>query len=919
MNRMTDQLRSQTGKADNLNSKPRFFITAHPDEQSEHLDHIIKLLQDQQDCIVYYFDVEQSGAQIPPGEQRHKVSEERIAEVLGDMQLVVAVVTKKFLAEPNPAMDSIIPYALGHGIPVLPLMMEADPAKRYQKKFGDLQFLVPDDPDPTAIPFPQKLSSFLSEVIVSDETAQKVRDAFDALVFLSYRKKDREYARELMRMIHRNPRYRDIAFWYDEFLVPGEDFNKGINKALDESDLFTMVVTPNLLEDPNFVMYHEYPAARDAGKRIFPVIMKELSADEKAELTKRYQGIPESADGDGSPHWDDALAKQMQRLALKTGTRTGTGDMQHTFLIGLAYLDGINMEVDLEKGVAMITEAAEAGLEEAMRKLSSMYNTGKGVPRSVNKAADWQKELCHSLEERYRKNRSDENLQALCKEQNILGNRLHRARRVAELYACIYDQKTWMEEAAERKLPGSRHDLAVCLSKLGEVGSGVGETWKGVKYCGQAIEIFRSLQEEDPTDSARCDLYIACRYQASIYGKRQDWEEALAAYRAAREPLMELQTEEYRDSLSKDMTALWNEEGDILHNLHRADEAAEAYEKAREYAETAYTKQKTPAGRRSLISTYDTLMRQYNRTGKKEKAKEYCLRAIELLKEELEEARENGLRLNGLYSELGDFYDWLGDRTSAIRCYRDCLETPEEDPDGAQARETRTNAQYDLFILLYNTGHKEEAAEFFRQMRENLAKLYEDTRNPEYLERLANRLENEAGYQDDDKTDIRMLEEVFDMRQQLWNIMGNLDYRVRREALRNRLNRLYEMFPEKKLPWVMICDDSEPERDWKLGHMPMDGFRALMVPLSMDWSRQCSEIEPDIVVLEIKSYSTQLMNDLKSELHHSRSGPAFLLVGDRAAQDKLEEGVRMGARGYLLKPITMEQLQRKLKEILEQK
>ena len=70
----------------------------------------------------------------------------------------------------------------------------------------------------------------------------------------------------------------------------------------------------------------------------------------------------------GDRAWEKALHKKLKKFVL----RTSENDPQHTFLIGLAYLDGINMEVDPEKAVQLITEAGNAGLEEAMRKLSSI-------------------------------------------------------------------------------------------------------------------------------------------------------------------------------------------------------------------------------------------------------------------------------------------------------------------------------------------------------------------------------------------------------------------------------------------------------------------------------------------------------------------------------------------------------------------
>lgn len=73
-----------------------------------------------------------------------------------------------------------------------------------------------------------------------------------------------------MRLIHENDFCRNIAIWYDEYLTPGENFNNAIAKALQKSELFTLVVTPNLVNEPNYVMEHEYPAARDSGKPILP-------------------------------------------------------------------------------------------------------------------------------------------------------------------------------------------------------------------------------------------------------------------------------------------------------------------------------------------------------------------------------------------------------------------------------------------------------------------------------------------------------------------------------------------------------------------------------------------------------------------------------------------------------------------------
>ena len=66
----------------------------------------------------------------------------------------------------------------------------------------------------------------------TESAKEKIRAAFDAYIFLSYRKKDRAYAQELMHLIHKNRFCKDIAIWYDEFLTPGESFRANVEKMM---------------------------------------------------------------------------------------------------------------------------------------------------------------------------------------------------------------------------------------------------------------------------------------------------------------------------------------------------------------------------------------------------------------------------------------------------------------------------------------------------------------------------------------------------------------------------------------------------------------------------------------------------------------------------------------------------------------
>lgn len=320
---------------------------------------------------------------------------------LSQMVLFVVPVTSNFLKSENAARNLELTFAIKHNIPVLPLLEEQGLEMLFNEVCGNLQILNKHDPDPTALPFKDKLKLFLDTVLLKDETILKIRKAFAAYIFLSYRKKDRRYAQEVMKLIHKDPFTRDIAIWYDEFLTPGEDFNESIKEAFEKSGLFSMVVTPSLLEKPNYVMTTEYPMACDAGKKILPIAAVDI--DEEA-LKKDYPGIPEPIKA------EKENADRIGNMIKEALDIKNNDDPLHKFFIGLAYLSGIDMDTDHEKARTLIIDAAEGGIEEAYRKLVTMYEVGQGVSRDYEQSAKWQEKYVQLLEKKLKDGDSDDDL-----------------------------------------------------------------------------------------------------------------------------------------------------------------------------------------------------------------------------------------------------------------------------------------------------------------------------------------------------------------------------------------------------------------------------------------------------------------------------------------------------------------------------
>ena len=374
MNYITRGNSSPSGKA-------RLYFCCHPEDLDMYLDTISDDIFSHANCAIWYTRDAENGQD----QDQHLFD-------LEQMQLFVIPVTKRFLTEPSAAFDIERPFAYENNIPVLYILVESGLDMLFMRKIGELQYLSRLDTDPTSVPYPEKLRKYIESVIVRDDVHERIRDAFDAYIFMSYRKKDRSFAQKLMKLIHEKESCERIAIWYDEFLVPGENFNSAIEKAIDDSSLFTMVVTPNLVNEENYVINIEYPMAYEKGKHILPVEMVTTDPD---ELTKRFPDIPSVI----SPVENEQLHKAILD-ALPEALKTDKSDPLHTFLVGLAFLDGIDVEVNRERGVELINEAADCGCDEAIRKLVDIHMYGIGVPVDMRSAIKRQRELAHKYAEK---------------------------------------------------------------------------------------------------------------------------------------------------------------------------------------------------------------------------------------------------------------------------------------------------------------------------------------------------------------------------------------------------------------------------------------------------------------------------------------------------------------------------------------
>lgn len=365
--------------------KARVYFIACGDKEEELFNKTTEMIFKHQKCVIYYDE---------PGETPNY-------DDLGFMNLIVIGITGKFLYEKDHVSHSVLKFAEDNHIPILPIVFDyftGYEISLLNPLIDNRQYLDYVSNDNTMISFDDKLAAFLKRIFLGEEVIEKIRASFEAYIFLSYRKKDRAYANRLMKLIHKNEFARDVAIWFDEFLVPGEDFNASIKAALEKSDLFVLNVTPSLIDAPdadkNYIRQCEYPMAVDYQKKILPV---EMSATDKISLEEQYNGIPLCI----NPYDEEEFARELYENLKDIVNDVRNDDPTHTFFIGLAYLEGIDVERNPKIAFDLINSAAESGLTDAMEKLADMYEHGVGIRHDMTSAMSWKGKYAKALENEY--------------------------------------------------------------------------------------------------------------------------------------------------------------------------------------------------------------------------------------------------------------------------------------------------------------------------------------------------------------------------------------------------------------------------------------------------------------------------------------------------------------------------------------
>ncbi len=662
----------------NPQGKERVYYTAHPADHEGYLQAVAEDIFKTHTCAVYYRP--DPVLPVPAEAQR---------ELLGSMQLFVIPITSRFLQDPSPALEADFRFAVENHIPVLPLMQESGLEEAFNRVCGDLQFLDKHTTDPTAISYDKKLKDFLDSVLLGDELTEKVRNSFDAYIFLSYRKKDRRYAQELMRQIHKNEFCRDIAIWYDEYLIPGENFNHSIQDAMKKSRLFTMVVTPSLLEQPNYILDHEYV---DAQKLCLPILPAQMVSTDSAVLQQLYANIPSTVDGRYAPALTHALQDHLAGIARVKEE----ADPLHDYHIGLAYLGGIDVEVDHDRALQLITAAAHAQLPQAMEKLIAMYRNGEGVPRDHRTAIDWMEKLALCLQKQYEACPDAEKLERLLWAYCHIGDAW---REYGSMEPALEAYRRMEQQLDNRVLSNME---PVCTGRIMDIFLLQMELEQARIYAERTVAGLKQLSENTEELLYREAYLVACCKLGDIARSAQDYSAAKQVYLQALTGLQALQSSHAERDLRSQINLVLVRLGDLaaFENDHAA--AREYYEKTLLPRQQLADEFRTVAARRELAITYERCAAACIQTEDPEAAHTYLLKAEEIDRQLLEQTdslqarRDLGL-LYGTFSHLSHLCDNLPSARDFCTRAMEIMET-------VTARTNLTEDKQNLSACYFNLG-----------------------------------------------------------------------------------------------------------------------------------------------------------------------------------------------------------------------
>ena len=269
---------------------------------------------------------------------------EEVNQELNNIDLLIIIVNKDYFS--HYLINEIeFEYAKEHKIPILPIIIEEDCYSLANEYFGNIQVIKKD-----GVEYHTILNEHLSKTLFGDSSydIDEIKSVFHESCFISYRKSDKEELKSLLFNIRQDEELRPYQFWYDDFLNPGNNYDKEILEAMNACKIFILLVTKNTLEKDNYVLKIEYPYAVKHQKTILVIYDKDMDF----KLVSDW--FP-----DGTEYFQNDEIELINEFLKDNLSDNYSNDGYKSFLLGQAYYHGLVVEKDLDIAVNYFLQAEE--------------------------------------------------------------------------------------------------------------------------------------------------------------------------------------------------------------------------------------------------------------------------------------------------------------------------------------------------------------------------------------------------------------------------------------------------------------------------------------------------------------------------------------------------------------------------------
>ena len=626
------------------------------------------------DCVVSYLENFDAA-----------IDEEQLRNELSTTQLLVIFATLDMLQSITPG-ELPVEYRIAKELhtPIFPILNDDGLFNLYNEKLEATHCIAKLDTE-----YRVKLKAQMEALLVSEEIIAQVKEkAFTATVFVSYRREELSEVRRFMKAFHNMEGFESISVWYDYFLKAGRYFGSDIKESIINSDALVLIVTPDLATEGNYVQRLEYPFAQEIAKPVVPVEAVPTSHEQFYNL---YPGA-----GCPIPLDDTTMLQAAFRKTLDASAFANQLDSERAYLLGMAYLKGINIEMDFDRAVRLFEAATKeytTASINAANQLASIYENGTGTNIDFNTALLWHQKT-------------------LVIQEKVLGIGHPDTTVTYNNIANIYENQGDYAKALEwcqnnlkncEKVFGIEHlNTASAYNNIALIYSRQGDFDKALEWHQEALSIYEKVL-------GREHLYTATAYNniALIYFRQADYAKALEWQQKDLEICEKVLGDEHPDTATtyNNIARVYENQGDFTkalewyqkalaickkvlgrehphtattyNNIALAYSRQEEYDKALELYQEALKIREKVLGKEHpyTATTYNNIALVYQ-------YQENYVKALELYQEALK-IRERVLGKKHLdtgitYNNIAGVYDSLGDYDKALEWYQKDLEICEE-------------------------------------------------------------------------------------------------------------------------------------------------------------------------------------------------------------------------------------------------